>query len=235
MRPTTSCMCSYVNSIETNTLFVILIHPMEFKKEKNGTGILTHLQLKNSKLIIGVNFSKDKEVNDILSDPEIEPYILYPGSESINLSDPNTSLPRTNKRKVIFIIDGTWPCAKKMLRLSTNLHGIPKISFENHKLSKFLLKQQPNPACLSTIESTHLLLDLLNQKNVESVNLDPFLLPFKKMIDYQIECIENPPSHSYRSTGKGRVNKKDMYKANNGRKLFFDETEYKKHKFLQKL
>ena len=40
-RPKSSCMCKYVKSIKTNTKFIILMHPKEFQKTKNGTGILT--------------------------------------------------------------------------------------------------------------------------------------------------------------------------------------------------
>jgi DTW domain-containing protein YfiP len=201
---------------------VILIHPKEFKKEKNGTGLFTHLQLKNSSLIMGVNFSQDKQVNKILNDSNIDSYILYPGTGSINLSQKNSKLTQNKKNRVIFIIDGTWPCAKKMLKLSTNLHSIPKISFDNTIRSQFLIKQQPYPACLSTIESVHHLLSLLNKKDIESVTLENFLLPFEKMVEFQIKCIKNPPQDSYRVTGPGVIGEKNHYKSPKARNLFFE-------------
>ena len=55
-RPKSSCMCSHIHEIETNTKFIILMHPKEFKKTKNGTGRLTHLSLPNSHLFIGIDF-----------------------------------------------------------------------------------------------------------------------------------------------------------------------------------
>ncbi len=57
-------LCSPVH---TQTKFVILMHPMEFKKIKNGTGVLSHLMLSNSEIIIDVDFSKNDRVNECLS------------------------------------------------------------------------------------------------------------------------------------------------------------------------
>ncbi|MEA3289204.1 MAG: DTW domain-containing protein, partial [Campylobacterota bacterium] len=47
-RPKSSCMCEYTKPIATNTKFIILMHPKEFRKTKNGTGHFTHLNLSNS-------------------------------------------------------------------------------------------------------------------------------------------------------------------------------------------
>ena len=43
------------------------MHPKEYKKEKNGTGHMTKLQLDNSEIIVGVDFTKNKRVNEILA------------------------------------------------------------------------------------------------------------------------------------------------------------------------
>lgn len=224
MRPESSCMCCYTKPQVTNTKFVILMHPMEYKKEKNGTGFLTRRQLVNSEIIMGVDFTHDKKVNAYLESHDC--FILYPGEESLNLSLEGTTLPKQLKERVIFIIDGTWACAKKMLKHSLNLHSLPKLSFESKQLSQFHIKQQPHKACLSTIESTKILIDLLVKKDVETIETKDFLLPFEKMIEYQIDIINNPPECSYRSSRKGIVKKKNMFKKPNGRKLFFEEKEF---------
>jgi len=43
------------------------MHPKEYKKEKNGTGHMTQLQLENSEIIVGVDFTNNKRVNEILA------------------------------------------------------------------------------------------------------------------------------------------------------------------------
>lgn len=199
-RPKISCMCSYVNSIETKTKFIILMHPKEFKKVKNGTGHLTHLSLKNSKLFIGVDFTNHKEINEIIS--TCKSYILYPSKDALNISRQNIdSSLHVKKDTAIFLIDSTWSCSLKILRDSKNLQTLKHISFDSTKVSEFKIKEQPADYCLSTIESTLTILELLNKWNVENIEkkyLDKFLNPFYKMIEYQIKCIENPLSNAVR-------------------------------------
>lgn len=67
----------------------------------------------------------------------------------------------------IFILDGTWPCARKILKLSKNLQQLKRVSFDNKVKSKFILKQQPTSLCLSTIESVYTVLNLLKEDGIE--------------------------------------------------------------------
>lgn len=176
-------MCGFVHSVETDTKFVILMHPKEFKKVKNGSGHLTHLSLKNSSLYVGIDFSDHKAINEIIDTHES--YILYPSKDAINLSD--TKL-MAKKNIVIFIIDSTWSCANKIFTKSKNLQNIKHISFDATKLSEFKIKQQPADYCLSTIESTLSVLEMLDKQGTEKLeqnDFDNFLNPFKKMIEYQ--------------------------------------------------
>lgn len=189
-RAKSSCMCKYIKSINTNTKFIIIMHPKEFQKTKNGTGQFTKLSLKTCELFIGIDFSNHKVINSYINDTKYNCYVLYPGIDSIKLNTQNISEP--GKTNVIFIIDSTWPCSKKILRLSKNLRDLPKISFDHTKTSNFKIKTQPNPYCLSTIESTHCVLELLNNHGIENISqtqLDSFLKPFEKMVEFQIQKV----------------------------------------------
>ena len=194
-RPLTSCICEHVKPIETQTKFVILMHPKEFQKVKNGTGHMTHLSLPNSELYVGVDFRKHKRVNTLLEDTYNLCYVLYPGDDSHNLNE--APIEQGNKQLVIFIIDATWSTAVKLLKVSTNLQKLPKLSFTHTKSSQFQIKQQPENYCLSTIESTLTILELLDEQQMESIEkrrLEHFLDPFKAMIAYQISCISKSES-----------------------------------------
>lgn len=188
-RPKTSCVCEHIiNPIKTNTKFVILMHPKEFRKTKNGTGHMTNNSLENCELHVGIDFTNHKRVNELLNDKNYEPYVLYPDVNSIKL---NTQKLPSEKKALVFIIDSTWPCSKKMLRLSTNLQNLKKISFEHDKSSQFKIKTQPNQYCLSTIESTLCVLEQLNNHNIENISLkslENFLTPFEEMVKYQVKC-----------------------------------------------
>ncbi len=166
---------------------------MEYKKEKNGTGHMTRLQLENSEIIVGVDFTDNDRVNEILNQENAASFLLYPGKCSFNLSvrkgaEINSFM---GENPHIFILDGTWPCARKMLKLSTNLQDLKRVSFDNEIKSKFIIKQQPEPLCLSTIESVYTVLNLLNEGGVENCETKDFLMPFEKMIAYQLAYMLN--------------------------------------------
>ncbi|RXK07536.1 hypothetical protein CRV07_03480 [Halarcobacter ebronensis] len=182
-------MCKFIKSIDTNTRFVILMHPKEYRKTKNGTGHFTNLSLKNSELIVGIDFSNNKRVNEIINNPDINSYLLYPSTNSIELN--SEKLETKDKKSVIFIIDSTWPCSKKIIRLSENLNRLPKVSFKYTNSSNFKIKTQPNEYSLSTIESVYCVLKLLCEQNLEDIKeseLNNFLSPFEMMVSYQLKC-----------------------------------------------
>ena len=188
-RPNSSCMCDYILPIETRTKFVILMHPKEFRHTKNGTGHFTHLSLPNSALYVGIDFTQHAQINTLLNDPNNLCYVLYPSETSINLN--TEKLKSNDKNIVIFLIDSTWPCSRAMLRASSNIDALPKISFSHKKVSGFGFKEQPKAYCLSTMESTLCVLELLHTHGTEKLEqkaLDAFLQPFHKMVAYQIAC-----------------------------------------------
>lgn len=223
MRPSSSCICKHTSPIQTNTRFIILMHPKEYKKEKNGTGHMTKLQLENSEIIVGVDFTNNKRVNEILTKEKSSSFLLYPGKDNFNLSIRKSSEINSfmGNNPNIFLLDGTWPCVRKMLKLSKNLQKLKRVSFDNKIKSKFIIKQQPESLCLSTIESVYSVLNLL-KGGVEQCDTKDFLIPFEKMIEYQIECILNPNNKNYRSNTKKEILPKIMYKKKTERNILFE-------------
>lgn len=199
-RPKSSCMCKYINAIDTDTKFVILMHPKEFKKVKNNTGFFTHLSLSNSEVFIGIDFSKHKRINEIIATHES--YILFPSVNAVNLSENHPSLEdKTSKPIAIFLIDSTWACTKKIFTLSQNLNKLTHMSFTTKSTSQYKIKEQPQSNYLSTIESTLVVLEELNRLKIENISEESFkgfLNPFFKMIEYQQKLIENPLSNAVR-------------------------------------
>lgn len=201
------------------------MHPKEYKKEKNGTGHMTKLQLDNSEIIVGVDFTHNKRVNEILANEKSYSFLLYPGKNTFNLSIKNS--PEVNSymgtNPSIFILDGTWPCARKMLKLSKNLQSLKRVSFDNTIKSKFVIKQQPESLCLSTIESVYTVINLLNEGDLEQCETKGFLTPFEKMIEYQLECMLNPDNKHYRSHTRIEIIPKTNYKKSTERNIIFEE------------
>lgn len=210
-----NCLCHLVKPFLTEIYFVLLLHPMEAKKEKMGTGKLSKLSLLNSHLITGVDFSKDEEVNSLINDPKNYCMVLYPGKNALNISE-NDPTPLFNKknlglRLVVFLIDGTWPCAKKMMRQSLNLQALPRVSFTANHTSIFEIKEQPADFCLSTIESIHFFIQECNRIGLEKTNgcENHMIDVFKAMIDFQIKCSLDPELSSYTKGELGYSKRED--------------------------
>lgn len=201
------CWCPSLEPIETRASFVFLMHPKEFKQEKAGTGRLTHLCLPNSTLHVGMGFDADEDVQVRLSDPRYHAALLYPGPSAANLSDlagpngqPGTFLESLGSRKLrIVILDGTWSGARKMLRMSPTLQRLPRVMFRSPGRSRFLIKQQPQDGCLSTLEATHEILCLLEKAGLEAYERrDQLLGILERMQRYQIACAADPGRGGYR-------------------------------------
>jgi DTW domain-containing protein YfiP len=214
------CRCPLIKPFDTDTRFVILMHPMEAKKEKLGTGRITRATLKNSEIVVGLDFTRHPEVNALIADPGNLCMVMYPGERSLNLSgDDVTPLLRekqAGRRLVVFLIDGTWPCAKKMMRLSRNVRALPRISFTTERESIFYIKEQPAAYCLSTLESIHVFLCEADRRGIESLPgrpQDNLITVFQSMIDFMIRCALDPNKKtSYRGSPTGYTLPKDRKK-----------------------
>ena len=197
------------------------MHPKEFKKVRIATGRLTHLQLHNSEIIVDIDFTHNRRLNNLIETHNS--FVLYPNKKSLNISEIEDEKPGELKGdNLIIVIDATWCLAKKMFKLSRNLHELRPISFEHNQTSDFKIKQQPFPKCLSTIESVKIVIEELNRLKIEDCDTEGFLDPFHKMVQYQIDCQVNPPENSYRNDQSVKLVPKQQYRSKKARNLFFD-------------
>ena len=208
--------------METRTRFVFLMHPKEFKQEKAATGRLAHLCLAGSEIHVGIGFDDHGAVQALIEDPLNYPVLLYPGRTALNLSRGGLSPDDlAGRRLVIFLLDGTWSLARKMLRLSPSLQRMPRILFTPSQPSRFVIKQQPHASCLSTLEATHELLTLL-----EGLGLDEYRDPgqllrlFDQMQDFQIRCATDPSRGGYRRGPYRAPGDRAPFKGKSGARRF---------------
>jgi DTW domain-containing protein len=202
--PKALCWCGTVTPMATRTKFVLLMHPKEFKKEKAATGRLTHLCLANSEIHCGIEFDGHEAVQALIADPKNFPVLLYPGREAVNLSNGSAAqlAALSSQQLVVFILDATWALARKMLKLSPTLQRLPKIMFTPSAPSRYIIKQQPHAACLSTLEATHELLLALERAGLDGYPLPEQLLQvFHRMQDFQMRCAADPALAGYRRKG----------------------------------
>lgn len=172
----------------TRTKFVFLMHPYEHKRVRANTGRLTHLCLANSELHLGIGFDGHEAVQALITDPRNFPVLLYPGRESRDLSKgelPVADL--ADRRLVVFLLDATWRLVRPMFRTSLSLQRLPRIMFSKAAPSRYTIKRQPEPGCLSTLEATHELLVVLERSGLDAYPQPEQLLNlFQRMQDFQI-------------------------------------------------
>jgi DTW domain-containing protein YfiP len=74
-----------------------------------------------------------------------------------------------------------------MLRDSLTLQALPKVMFTNAAPSRYKIKRQPEPGCLSTLEAVHELLLALDRAGLDRYTLPTQLLDlFERMQEIQI-------------------------------------------------
>lgn len=197
-RPMRSCLCAHIKALPVNTKFIILMHPKEFRRQRTGTGIITSLMLKDAEYHVGIDFRNDPKIEKLMANPEYVPALLYPGEHAVNLSDISgadklpgdtyTNLAEHGKKLLVFVLDGTWWCAKKMYQANTFLHHphVMQISFTANFKSRFIIKKQPADYCLSTIESCQVVLHELCGLGIEQTDGAELLDVFAKLVNFQL-------------------------------------------------
>ncbi len=190
--PQALCWCGSIVPMPTRTRFVFLMHPEEFKHTKAATGRLTHLCLADSVIHMGIEFDAHEAVQALIRDPANYPVVLYPARDAVDLS--RTELPAPDlggRRLTVFLLDATWRLARRMWKASPSLQQLPKVMFSGAAPSRYVIKTQPEPGCLSTLEATHELLLALDRRGLDRYARPEQLLDlFRRMQDLQLRFAE---------------------------------------------
>lgn len=211
------CWCDRIVPMPTRTRFLFLMHPKEFKQEKANTGRLTHLSLPNSILHVGLDFSADEVLARQLADPAYHSVLLYPGPAAHNFSVAPPPPELSDRPLQVVVLDATWSGARKMLKLSPPLQRLPRIMFTPSAPSRYLIKQQPQEGCLSTLESVHELLTALARQGLDDYPLPRQLLDlFDQMQRFQMDCAADPNLGGYRRQAYSRPQERTAARGKSG-------------------
>lgn len=205
LRPKSNCYCKYIKSVDTDIKWIFLMHPKEAKRQRTGTGRLASLSLPGSEILVGVDFSDNERLNTLLQDPQYYPVLLYPSPDAWTAHKKGFKEAIGNKTLLVILVDSTWACSKKIIKLSRNLYDLPRLSFYGNYRSIFTFKHEPKEYCVSTIESCYYLIKELQTTGIAKRNADPepLMTVFKALIQFQLskenERITSglPGSHAY--------------------------------------
>lgn len=227
-----TCYCKYITSVRSGVKFVFLMHPKEAYKQRTGTGRLAHLSLEDSEILVGIDFTENSRLKALLTDPRFFPAVLYPGEGAWCVSEPDgaaairaalmpaeeNALSPKGKTLLVVVVDGTWPCAKKMLRLSPNVTALQKISFSAGYRTEYQFKKEPQEDYLSTIESCYYLLREMQQASLcPKTDIEGLMSVFRRMVKFQLQSQEDRIKAGipdrYQAAGSIRAKKREAREA----------------------
>ncbi|USD64466.1 DTW domain-containing protein [Vibrio sp. SCSIO 43136] len=176
------CICSLITPVENRLELIILQHPTEVGRAK-GTAAILQLGLSHCKTFVGEDFSQHDELNQLLAEPDVTHWVLFPAEQANSLEQAATI---SGKLRVI-LLDGTWKKAYKMRQISINLRNLPCIALPEDLQGNYKIRKSPSDNALSTVEAGYHLLEQLDT----ACKPQPLLDAFEAMMEQQLAQI--PP------------------------------------------
>ncbi len=179
------CLCGIMPKLDSIIRIAILQHPNERFMPIN-TARFTHLSLSNSVIFHGVNFNRNKAFMDDFKQFNPEKIgLLFPSPLAKDLSEAPEDLSN------LYVVDGTWNEARKIVFNSHILHEIPHYTFNPKVESTYRIRREPKKNFVSTVEAVVMSLRIL-EKNSNSYT--ELLEVFDTMVENQLHYINNKSS-----------------------------------------
>ena len=177
LRPAEFCVCAGLAPAPSRSRVVLLQHPREARLAICSAR-LTRLALANAELRRGFAFEDDEQVAALARRGAA---LLYPGPDAV----PAVRL-RSAPPEVLFVIDGTWVQAEKMLAANPRLAALPRVTLGAPATSGYgALRREPAPHCLSTVEAVAL---VLGELEGAPERYAPMRAAFRRMVELQLAC-----------------------------------------------
>lgn len=174
-RPPVVCWCDALAPIANLTHVVFLQHPREARVPVS-TCRMAHLSLPNSQMHVAWSPDAVPGLAEQLAGPDT--YVLFPSVDAIEVG----ALARAPRSLVV--VDGTWSNAKKFVRRSPLLRGLPGLICRPDFISRYRIRREPALHCLSTIEATVHALEHIERAPGRYA---PILRAFERMVGVQLE------------------------------------------------
>jgi DTW domain-containing protein YfiP len=182
-----TCYCAALRPFTSPVPFVVLQHPAE-ARNPIATARMAHLAIVNSELIAGESFAAHPRVAALLADPTRRNVLLYPAPHAVPLeavldaADADGGPPPT-----FWVLDAKWGHVGSMLRATPTLRDLPVARFAPPAGSRFQIRKQPRPHCLSTLETMHFVISQVRARRRDpSREHDALLDALRYLVDQQL-------------------------------------------------
>jgi DTW domain-containing protein YfiP len=204
-----ACVCSWVSEQDSIYPVLILQHDDEVSKPL-GTAKLIAQGLKHAHIHTGVIFNQVECLNQLDQIGGHRPILLYPkllkhSPYRIDLDLFTKHYSHLSREQVtnglglcerfsceqlhskqyfdsVIVLDGTWRNTRELLLANEWLSGLPTLQLVGAEKSNYTIRKAKEVGALATIEAVAQLLTTIDHQ----FNPQTLLLPFSKMIEYQV-------------------------------------------------
>jgi len=178
LRPAPFCPCADLPVAPSRSRVVLLQHPREARLAICSAR-LTRVALENAELHRGVVFEEHPRVRALAAVPGAA--LLFPGAGAEPAATRAAAPP-----PVLFVVDGTWLQAEKMLSVNPTLAALPRLAvFPSEPSGYGALRREPAEGHLSTAEAVALALGDLEG---DPARFGPLVRAFRATVARQLEC-----------------------------------------------
>ncbi len=172
------CLCAWRPRVEAQAAICLLMHDVEALKPSN-TGWLIADVVADTTAFGWSRIDVDAALPALLSDPQWQPYLVFPGEYAAAERVVGEVRPTAGKRPLFVLLDATWTEARKMFRKSPYLDHLPVLSLQPEQLSRYRLRRSKRDDHLCTAEVAALCLELAGDERAAEA-LDAYLDVFSQ-------------------------------------------------------
>jgi DTW domain-containing protein YfiP len=175
-KPQLTCICRQLPRVFNRTWIWVAQHPRE-RFHPIGTARIAQLAL-------------DRVHLEVLRGASDAPPPTLPARAGLLYPDPTArdlaTLRRDERLEALVVIDGTWAQARTLHRDHRWLQRLPHFRLTPQHESRYRLRKEPAPMCVSTIEA---IVEALRLLEPSTLGIDELLASFDAMIDQQLALI----------------------------------------------
>ncbi|WP_140920057.1 tRNA-uridine aminocarboxypropyltransferase [Limnobaculum xujianqingii] len=176
--PRVHCLCHSFSATLAESTFCLLMYDTEPLKPSN-TGRLIADILPDTKAFLWSRTNIDPQLLALLSNPDYQPYVIFPSSYATSDRVVTRVEKQSNKRPLFIILDGTWTEARKMFRKSPYLDNFPILSIDNDQNSDYQLREASRKEQLCTAEVAIQILSQVGDRRA-SEGLERYFTDFRQ-------------------------------------------------------